>query len=193
MYAFIPIALVLAGTALVLIVFIRKIPALAELPEDQDLPGRRITKRLLKRLRAVDWARYQRVFVKGLLAFIEQLRRFAVRFARRSEAGVKQLRTRMVRLTGNDEGKESPAFSSRIKKRSAFLEEERQLIEQLTANPDDTDAYRRLGNLYLLAGNTRDARAALTELLRRDSENEWGQRKLAELDGAAAEMQNGKE
>ena len=186
MYAFIPIALVLVGAALVLVVFIRKIPALAELPEDQDLPGRRLTKRMLKRLRAVNWSRYQRVFVRGLLAFIEQLRRLSVRFARRSEASVKQLRTRMVRLTGNGDGQESPAFSSRIKKRTAFLEEERQLIEQLTANPDDTEAYRRLGNLYLLAGNTRDARAALTELLRRDPENEWGQRKLAELDGSAS-------
>lgn len=169
---------------LVLMVLIRKIPALAELPENQELPGRRVMKRLVKKIHQVDWERYQRVFVRALLASIERLRRLLVRGARRSEAGVKQLRVYMTRLSGNG-ASGSSAFSSRIKRRSAFLEEERQLIEQLTADPDDVDAYRRLGNLYLLAGNTRDARAALTELLRRDKENEWAKSKIVELDGRA--------
>ena len=165
-----------------LVVLIRKVPALAELPKDAELPGRRLTKKILKRLRKVDWAKYQRVLFAALAALVERLRRFSVRFARKSESGVRQLRQRLSRLQDNDEQEASTAFSSRIKKRSAFLEEERQLIEQLTANPDDVDAYRRLGNLYVLAGNDRDAKAAFTEVLRLDPENEEARKHLVDLD-----------
>ncbi len=183
MYAFFPIALVLVGAALILVVLIRKIPALNELPEDQQLPGRKVTAWALKAVKQIDWQRYQRFVVKASLAFIERLRRMSVKVARLAENGVKQLRGRMSRLSGDGESQESPAFSSRIKKRSAFLEEERQLIDKLTANPDDTDAYRRLANLYTLAGNVRDAKAAWRELLRHDPDNESAKAKLVELDG----------
>lgn len=185
MYELLPIALVFAGATLILIVLIRKVPALAELPEDQQLPGRKLTRRMMKTLRQVDWPRYQRVVVRGLLAFIERLRRFGVKIARFSESGVKQLSGRMSRLSGDGARKGSPAFSSRIKKRTAFLEEERQLIDQLTANPNDADAYRRLANLYTLSGNVRDAKAAWRELLRIEPENDQVKQKLAELDGGA--------
>ena len=185
MYEFISIGSVLVGAALILVVLIRKIPALAELPEDQQLPGRRLTRRVMKTLRQVDWPRYQRVIVKASLAFIEQLRRLGVKIARSSESGVKRLSQRMSRLSGDGARQGSPAFSSRIKKRTAFLEEERQLIDQLTSNPNDADAYRRLANLYTISGNTRDAKAAWRELLRREPDNQNAKQKLAELDGGA--------
>ena len=182
MYALLSITLVVAGTALILVVLIRKIPALAELPDDQQLPGQKLTTRLVTTLRRVNWAKYQRVLVAALVAVAERIRRTSVRLARRSEVLGRNLRTRLSHLSGDQEEGSSAAFSSRIKRRSAFLEEERQLIEQLTQNTDDIDAYRRLGNLYVVAGNVRDARAAFTELLKRQPDDEEAFLRLGELE-----------
>ena len=50
------------------------------------------------------------------------------------------------------------------------------------ANPDDVDAYRRLGNLYVIAGNNRDARAAFSELIRINPDDEEAKKRLEEIE-----------
>ena len=183
MYAFFSVAFFLIGLALVILVLVRKMPALAELPEEQPFPGFTVGGRLRARLARIDWKRYKRIIFSFLAAFLERLRRFFVRIARRSEKLVRGLRGRVVRLSGDENGSGKTSwFSTRIRKRSAYLEEERRLIEQLTADPDDVGAYRRLGNLYVIAGNVADARAAFTELLRHAPEDEEAQKRLLELE-----------
>jgi cytochrome c-type biogenesis protein CcmH/NrfG len=191
MYALLSTTLVVIGTALMLVVLIRKMPALAELPEDQQLPGRRLTARFVTAVRRINWTKYQRLIVAALAAVAERIRRTSVRLARRSETLARNLRSRLMRLSDDREEGSSPAFSSRIKKRAAFLEEERQLIEQLAQNPNDVETYRRLGNLYVVAGNVRDARAAFTEVLRIAPEDEGALRRLQETEEAVQKEAGG--
>src|SRR3989344_5967770 len=186
MYALLSTTLVVFGAALILVVLIRKMPALAELPEDQRLPGQKITAKFFTAFKRINWARYQRVLVVALAAIAEWIRRTSVRLARRSEVMGRNLRTRLMHLSGKSDEGSSPAFSSRIKRRAAFLEEERQLIEQLAQNPNDVETYRLLGNLYVVAGNVREARAAVTHVLRIAPEDEEATRRLKELEDLLA-------
>ncbi|MBI4133956.1 MAG: tetratricopeptide repeat protein [Candidatus Terrybacteria bacterium] len=181
MYALLSIVLFLIGTGLIVIVLVRKMPALVDLPGDQPSVTREFFGRVKARLKRIDWPRYQRLALTVLAAAVDFLRRLFFFIARQSERFAKLLRGRIRKLSGQQPIRAQFSFFSRIRRRSAFVEEERRLIEQLTENPHDVDAYRRLGNLYAIAGNVADARAAFTELLRLAPEDEEAKQRLTEL------------
>ncbi|OHA52436.1 MAG: hypothetical protein A2991_03465 [Candidatus Terrybacteria bacterium RIFCSPLOWO2_01_FULL_58_14] len=181
MYALLSIVLFLVGTGLIVLVLVRKMPALVDLPGDQPSVTREFFGRVKARLKRIDWPRYQRFALTVLAAAVDFLRHLFFFIARQSERLAKLLRGRIRKLSGQQPIRAQFSFFSRIRRRSAFVEEERRLIEQLTANPHDVDAYRRLGNLYAIAGNVADARAAFTEVLRLAPEDEATKARLAEF------------
>ena len=182
MYSFLSIVLFLVGAALVALVFVRKVPALAELPEMNGPRKPSLVRRVISLFARIDWQKWQRRLFRLLAMFARASRRFFVRFTKRSEKWIHALEKRVRHLSDipHFERKNFP-LASRIKKRAAFVEEERKLIEQLTADPKDIDAYRRLGNLYVVAGNTADARAAFSEILRLNPEDDEAVKRLSEL------------
>lgn len=186
MYAFIAAALFFIGVALLMVVLVRKIPVLAELPVSDGTKRRR--PEIFERLRAlfarIDRQKWQRRVFSALAAAADVLQRFFVRAARRFERFARRSHERVRSLSaGATVERSALAFAARIRRRSAYVEEERRLIEELAGNPQNLDAYRRLGNLYVIAGNRADARAAFTEVLRLAPDDEDAQRRLEELTG----------
>lgn len=189
MYAFLSISLFLVGVALIAVVVIRKIPALVELPKEEktdETQTRKLT-RLRSWFQRIDWQRWQKIFVASLAGLFEVLRKLFIRNTKRAERLARRLRGRVRVLSGGKaepaKEKQSGGFSARIRKRSAFVEEERRLIEHVAENPQDIEAYRRLGNLYTMAGNIADARAVFIEILKRVPDDEEARKRLVELGG----------
>ena len=185
MYAFLSIALFFVGTALLVLVLVRKIPVLANLPPEEAGKGS-LFSRAQSRAAQIDWKRWKRLLLIMLAFLVEKTRRLFVRVVRAAEKSVRGLNVRLLHLADTKTRERKPAqFFSRIRKRAAYVEEERRLIEQLTANPQDVDVYRRLGNLYVIAGNVADAKAAFSEILRLVPDDEEAKRRLRELSTAS--------
>lgn len=183
MYELLSFVLFFVGVALIVLVLVRKMPALAELPVQPRGGSLRWLKHLRYRIGQVDWRRYQRIGLTVLAAFAELTRRFFIRVARRMERIARRAHRKLRNLSVVPQGEAvATQFFSRIRRRSAYVEEERRLIERLTENPNDIDAYRRLGNLYVIAGNVADARAAFREILQRLPQDPDATRRLEELE-----------
>lgn len=190
MYAFLSIALFFIGVALIVLVLVRKMPALVELPEVQRSSRPSVAQRVWALVLRVDWERLQHLVLRFLARIVDAFWRFLVRLARRTERWARTLNLRVLHISDLPHlHRASSSFSDRIRKRAAFVEEERRLIEQLSARPDDLDSYRRLGNLYVIAGNVQDARAAFSQLLRLDPSDTEAQRRLHELAGNGRDSQ----
>ena len=74
-----------------------------------------------------------------------------------------------------------PQFLFRTKRRKAYLEEEKKLLEWIENHHDDVAAYKRLGNLYSVAGNIDEARTAFQQALKLAPDDDEIKRRLDEL------------
>jgi tetratricopeptide (TPR) repeat protein len=182
MYALLSALLILGGILLLAVVFIRKMPILASLPEEEEPSSSSLTAKVRERIARIDWKRWKRLILKTLAFIAGQIFWFFRMLARKIERLVHDVNRRIQNLSeGKTSERKRPPFFSRIRKRAAYVEEERRLIEQLSKNPKDIEAYRRLGNLYVIAGNIADARASFSEILRLNPDDEEAKRRLSEL------------
>jgi len=163
----------LAGIALVMLVLVRKLPALAQ----SDIPASSFKITLPKIPLHVDAKAIQRRSFTALEVALRGLRSTLFAFLRLSE--------HFLRLAQAKSGKRSvPVLSQflfRTKRRKAYLEEERKLLDWIEHHQDDVVAHKRLGNLYSVAGNIGEARTAFQQALKLAPEDDEIKKRLDEL------------
>lgn len=155
-----------AGGSLALVVLVRKLPALAEL----QTPAKRI-------------GFFQNFPIKHIKGSVLSGALFSLNTFQRFLRSILRLSERMLGNIQTRTGSKAAGFLLRARRRQAYLEEEKKLLNQLAQEPNDLVAYKRLGNLYTVAGNTGDARAAFQQALKINPEDEEAQKRLEELSG----------
>ena len=171
--------LILSGIGLVVFIFARKIPEVSQIPQE-DIPVL-VRPKIIQWIASIDWSKLTLQVLRALETIIRVLRKLFFFFLRTSEHWIRGLSARSRQIAGEAPPVFLPKFLFRIKRRKAFVEEERKLLEWLTQHPDDFEAYRRLGNLYTVAGNIRDARASFEQALKLRPDDDEIKRHLDEL------------
>lgn len=186
MLQIVPIVLIISGVFALAILVIRHLPDIVQTPQDGSGAGAARTSSgpfaflgsMISRERRIA---YQRTIL-GILERV--LRKTSLRLltlTRFTEKMLHGVQRRSLKFSEGS-GVSFPKFVNRFKKRRAYVEEERKLLEHVLRSPGDVDAYRRLGNLYLLLGNIHDARAALNQALKLNPDDEETKAKLAKIE-----------
>ena len=164
----------LFGISLVLVVLIRKLPVLGEFSAPS--PKVKLTIPKIIPLK-IDFRAAQRRSFGALEIAMQGLRTALFAFLRISD--------RLLRLAQKKAGKKNvemlPQFLFRTKRRKAYLEEEKKLLEWIENHHDDVAAYKRLGNLYSVAGNIDEARTAFQQAFKLAPDDDEIKRRLDEL------------
>ncbi|OHA46370.1 MAG: hypothetical protein A3A80_03335 [Candidatus Terrybacteria bacterium RIFCSPLOWO2_01_FULL_44_24] len=179
MYSILAPLLFLLGLAGVILIVARALPILSELPEQENgKQGLFIVNKIHELIQKIPW---QRWLFNGIEIILKKVRITLFAGLKKSERMVHSVQTRSQKFSPEKSIDVLPKFFDRIKKRKAFLEEERKLLEYIAHHHDDGASYKRLGNLYIIAGNVKDARAALEQATRLLPDDEDIMQKLEEL------------
>jgi len=178
MYSILAPLLVLVGLAGVVLVVARALPSISQIPEPDIKTGAKIAEKVSSLAKKVPW---QKWFFGSVAFGLKQVRRALFAGLKKSEKMVHAAQTRSRKFASEGGVDALPKFFDRIKKRRAFLEEERKLLEYVGHHPDDAAAYKRLGTLYAISGNVKDARAAFEQSLRLNPDDQDILQKLEEL------------
>ena len=178
MYSIAAPLLFLIGLSGIVLVLARAFPLLWRIPEPEGAKNFQIANKIQALIQRIPW---QKWFFHGIELLLTRVRKVLFIGLKKSERLTHKVQVRSGKLSPENGMDALPKFFNRIRKRKAFLEEERKLLEYLAHNNDDAAAYKRLGNLYAIAGNIKDARAALEQSLRLMPDDEEIMQRLEEL------------
>ncbi|KKR46342.1 MAG: hypothetical protein A3A97_03225 [Candidatus Terrybacteria bacterium RIFCSPLOWO2_01_FULL_40_23] len=178
MYSFVAPLFFLIGLSGIVLVLARAFPLLWKIPEPEGAKGFQIINKVHELIQRVPW---QKWLFHGIELVLKRVRKALFAGLKKSEKLTHSVQIRSGKFSPETGVDVLPKFFDRIRKRKAFLEEERKLLEYLAHHHDDAAAYKRLGNLYAIAGNVKDARAALEQSLRLMPDDEEIMQRLEEL------------
>lgn len=178
MYSIIAPILFLVGLSGLVLILARAIPLLGGIPKPEAENKFQVQNKIHEFIQKIPWQKW--VF-NGVEIVLKRVRTILFVGLKKSERLTHSVQVRSGKLSPESGLDVLPKFFDRIRKRRAFLEEERKLLEYIAHNHDDAAAYKRLGNLYVMAGNVKDARAALEQSLRLMPDDEETMKRLEEL------------
>ena len=163
MYSILAPILFLIGLAGIIFIIARALPVVSSIPEPENFKMNfPLVNKVREVIRKIPW---QKWLFRGIEMALKRVRFVLFAGLKKSEKLAQSAQVRSNKLTPANGVAGLPKFFERIHKRRAFLEEERKLLEYIAHHHDDVSAYKRLGNLYAIAGNVKDARAALEQAL----------------------------
>lgn len=163
------IVLALVG---IIVILARKIPVVAkmEIKEEEILENQNKiaeTESLVDRTKRLSH-KYLDIILGALERLLKQLRISSLKLENKSALWIQELRKKSRKV-------------KKLKDRANLNKKEKELIAIIAKNPQDIEAYKNLGFLYLEQKNYRDARSSFEEALRINPEDKEAGKQLKEL------------
>lgn len=164
----VPLLLILVGFFLFLSVVLKKFAHLGRLSDEEAavLSNQPLTPpKIVSALNPKHLAGSKR-FLSFLEITLRSFQRPLALSLKLIERRMAHTQMRLQKLAGESPASSIPYFFATLRRRKAFVEEEKKLLELVTKNPDDVDSWWRLARLYLHDKRDKEARSTLREILR---------------------------